>query len=316
LKPAERIPLLKRLATALAAIGDEREIDLILRQFGFRIGTLYGNDFYGYALNYLEQSGNDEKRLELERYLEPAADEASARPASSERGPWKIENSVRLFVSHPHSLAPLATSMRDSLGRFLIEAFVAHEDIEPSEKWVEVIESALLTCHAAAALVTPDFRTSAWCDQEIGFCIARSICVVPLLYGPDPHGFLGGFQGAKMAKPTTAYQGGFQAGRKIMDILTSRPELEDRMTPSIVRRYAKSFSYDDTREMIPLLEGIPPERWTPELIDEIEKAPSENDQVRQCNLDGEGVPEVAKRILAKVATPSDSGFADDDDIPF
>lgn len=100
-----------------------------------------------------------------------------------------------------------------------------------------------------------------------------------------------------------------------MDTLIGRPELADRMTPNIVRRYARSFSYDNTREMIPLLERIPAERWTPELIDEVEKAPSENDQVRQCNLDGEGIPELVKHILAKVAIPN-PGLTIDDDIPF
>lgn len=80
-------------------------------------------------------------------------------------------------------------------------------------------------------------------------------------------------------------------------------------------RIVETRNHDNTREMIPLLERIPPERWTPELIAEVEKAPSENNQVRECNLDGEGVPEVVKRILAKLAIPLDSDFADDD-IPF
>jgi hypothetical protein len=67
--------------------------------------------------------------------------------------------------------------------------------------------------------------------------------------------------------------------------------------------------------MIPLMEGIPVERWTSEMIDEVEKAPAENNQVRECNLDGEGVPEVVKRLLARIVIP-DPDSADDDDIPF
>jgi TIR domain len=316
MKPAERIPLLKRLARSLAAINDEAEIDLILRQFGFRVEAVYEDDFYTYAMHQLEQSGNDDKRLELERYLEPAADDVAARPASSEPGPWKIPDSLRLFISHPHSLAPLAGAMRDWLGRYLIEGFVAHTDIEPSKKWAEVIESALLTCQAATALVTPEFGLSAWCDQEIGFCIARSICVVPLLYGDqEGHGFLGSFQGIKMGEvESNPMYAGWKAARRAMDALILRPDLKERMVPCIVRRYSESYSYDNTREMVPLLAKIPVESWTDDLVSEAERAASENNQVYDANFDGETVPAVVKRILAKVVTEQD--FATDEDIPF
>ncbi len=306
MKPAERIPLLKKVATALS---DEetpwRETALILRQFGFRshdgreydnYGNELGPSLYEVVLENLENGGDDEGLLELERYLDPANGESSA-PASAGPGPWKDERTFRLFISHTHPNAPFAAAIKKHLERFLIESFVAHNDIEPSQKWMRVIESALLTCHAAIALVTPDFRESQWCDQEVGFCLARSLLVVPLIRGPDPHGFLSEVQGVKLSDHTAAPS----AATNVLRILASREETRDRMAPSVVRFYAASKNFESTRQAFTLLARIPKEAWTPEMVYEVERAAKDNYQVKAANLrTGTPVPEAADKLLVPV----------------
>jgi hypothetical protein len=306
MKPAERIPLLKKLAAALTEDDmSENEAKLVLRQHGFSDKDIWGYDEYDEyqgperyerALYHLETSGNDEKLLELERYLDPA-DRDSAVPSSIGPGPWKDENAFRLFISHTHPNAAFAAGMRKSLGRSLIESFVAHNDIEPSEKWMRVIESALLTCHAVVALVTPDFRESQWCDQEIGFCLARSMLVVPLMRDIHPHGFLSEFQGVKL----NSYTHASTAAANVFKILATRPETSDRMVPSVVRRYAQSIGYDMTREAFTLLTRIPKDAWTAEMVNEVEKAATDNSQVKDANLrSGTPVPDAAQKLLAPI----------------
>lgn len=307
MKPADRIPLLKKLATALS---DEdktpwRETALILRQFGFtshdgREYDNYGNDLgpslYEVVLSNLENSGSDEALLELERYLDPTDGQPSA-PASAGPGPWKGENTFRLFISHTHPNAPFASEMKKYLERCLIESFVAHNDIEPSQKWMRVIESALLTCHAAIALVTPDFRESRWCDQEVGFLLARSLPVVPLMRGPDPHGFLGEVQGIKLRDSTSAQS----AAINVLRILASREETRNRIAPAVVRFYVASKNFENTREAFTLLARIPKEAWTPEMVDEVERAAKDNYQVKAANLrTGTPVPEAADKLLGPI----------------
>jgi hypothetical protein len=305
MKPAERIPLLKKLTTALS---DEetpwRETALILRQFGFtshdgREYDNYGNEIgpslYEVVLGNLE-NGDDEGLLELERYLDPADGQPSA-PASAGPGPWKGEGTFRLFISHTHPNAPFAAAMKKHLERFLIESFVAHNDIEPSQKWMRVIESALLTCHAAVALVTPDFRESQWCDQEVGFCLARSLLVVPLIRGPDPHGFLSEVQGVKLSDQTSAQS----AATNVLRILASRDETRNRMATSVVRFYAASKNFESTRQAFTLLARIPKEAWTPEMVYEVERAAKDNYQVKAANLrTGTRVPEAADKLLVPI----------------
>lgn len=57
-----------------------------------------------------------------------------------------------------------------------IAVFVAHAAINPTEEWQQVIEYALRSCDACAALLAPGFKESDWTDQEVGFCMARSCC--------------------------------------------------------------------------------------------------------------------------------------------
>lgn len=207
--PAERIPLIKKLAKALS---DDAmawsEMKLILRQFGFSMTWVWSEEendptSFEYALYQLEHGGDDDKLLEMERYFDPAAESPHDRdtgdgdarvPALDVQGPWQGEDTFRVFISHTHPHAGFAGDMSKHLAKFGIECFVAHEDIKPSEKWQEVIEAALLTCHAATALVTKDFRESVWCDQEVGFCLARALVIVPLMAGIEPHGFLASFR--------------------------------------------------------------------------------------------------------------------------
>jgi hypothetical protein len=314
MKPAERVPLLKKIAQALSKDDamEWSEMELVLRQFGFEVVDIWPDDDYpsryNFVLHQLEHRGDDDKLLELERYLDPAgasppasnAGDGNGRvPALDIRGPWKGEDTFRLFISHTHPHARFAGDMRNHLKKFGIECFVAHDDIEPSEKWQEVIESALLTCHAATALVTTDFRQSVWCDQEVGFCLARALVIVPLMVGIEPHGFLAGFQAEKLPDAhdrATAWT----AAEAVFDILAKRPETQERMVPCVVRRYSASYSYDNSRAAYALLRTIPQESWTRELIDEVEAA-TENSQIRDGVLDGgTPIPEATAMLLAQI----------------
>jgi hypothetical protein len=345
MKPAERIPLLKKLAQALSEEDamDWSEMELVLRQFGFKVVDIWPDDDYpsryNFALHQLEHRGDDDKLLELERYLDPAGEsppapstgDGNARtPAFDMRGPWKGEDTFRLFISHTHPHARFAGEMSSHLKKFRIECFVAHDDIEPSEKWQEVIESALLTCHAATALVTTDFRQSVWCDQEVGFCLARALVIVPLMVDIEPHGFLAGFQAVKL--PSAKGRGtAWTAAEAVFDILAKRPETQERMVPCVVRRYSASYSFDDSRAVYTQLRRIPKEAWTLELVDEVEKAATENSQIQHANLrTGTPIPEATAKFLAPIKNrlapePADNGnplelepfptLTDDDFVP-
>ncbi len=322
MKPAERIPLLTKLATVLS---DKKmphaNMNLILRQHGFSSGDVFFSDSdgdtyvparYELVLHHLETSGDDETLLELQRFLDPAADGIStAPPATLAPGPWKSKTAFRLFISHTHTNAKLASGIKTFLGKYGIECFVAHNDITPSAKWIEVIRSGLLTTHALTALVTPDFRDSQWCDQEIGFALARSMLVIPVMCGAAPYGFLNEFQAIKLKDHRSAWL----TAMSIFKTLATHKETRDRMAGPVVRRYAKSQNFEETSAAFALLARIPKGAWTPELVNECNLALEDNSQVKKAKTSANGlpIPDAAAKLLAPIE--KQLGM-DSDDIPF
>jgi hypothetical protein len=321
MKPAQRIPLLKKLATALSSEDMPwADMTLTLRQFGFSAEDVWGEDEwgndlgpsrYGFALHHLENSGDDEKLLELERYLDPSADQQGP-PSSTDPGPWKTKTSFRLFISHTHPNAKLAAGIKAFLGKSRIECFVAHNDIAPSEKWREVIRTALLTTHAMTALVTDDFRTSEWCDQEVGFALARSMLVVPVMCdNARPHGFLGEFQAIKLKDTKSAWT----PATKIFSIMAKHKETRDRMAGPIVRRYAKSHDFNEISSMYSLMTHIPKDAWTNELVKECKQAAIDNVSIKKAKTTPKGTSITS--AVAKLLTPIEQQLGmGDADIPF
>jgi signal recognition particle subunit SEC65 len=117
---------------------------------------------------------------------------------------WKGTSDLRLFVSHISKDKIKATRLRDCLKQYGIQAFVAHEDIEPTREWQSEIERALFAMDAMVAMHTPGFSKSIWTQQEIGFALGRGVKTVSLRMGEDPTGFISKHQalsrGAKSAE--------------------------------------------------------------------------------------------------------------------
>jgi hypothetical protein len=56
------------------------------------------------------------------------------------------------------------------------------------------IEKALRTCDGLATYLTSDFSASVWTDQEVGYCLARNVAIVPIRIDVNPYGFVGKYQ--------------------------------------------------------------------------------------------------------------------------
>jgi hypothetical protein len=161
----ERIKQIKKLGSRLE---DESWVDakLTLRTFEFEVAGFDPEyeDWYSYLVEQLEK-GSDAQLAELHRHLFP--DEAEPAPVDDAAGPWAA-GTFHLFVSHTTGYRASAGRLSTTLRPWGVHAFVAHDAIEPTREWEEVIELALGTCHAMCVMVTPDLARSLWCDQETG----------------------------------------------------------------------------------------------------------------------------------------------------
>lgn len=250
---------------------------------------------YEYALAHLEGNASDYDLVELAAYLDSTEHELQAM-GHDPPGPWNPDH-VRLFVSHTHPHARFAGGLRQVLGSWLIDAFVAHDNLEPTEEWQTTIESALRTCHVAAAIVTPDFSASKWCDQEVGFCLGRPILIVPLMLGTAPYGFLAKFQAITIKRGQDAPS----VAAELLTVLAMHPETQERVMPCVVRRFTTSDSNDAARDGFALLGRMPRWLWNPLNVSEVEHAIEDKSQLRNAKLGtGEPLPDAVEKLLARI----------------
>jgi hypothetical protein len=214
-------------------------------------------------------------------------DEAVAAPPAF----WEAGR-FRLFLSHPSQVKKGAHELKAALARYDIAAFVAHDDIEPTREWQAEIESALRTMDALAAIVTPDFVNSRWCDQEVGVAIGRGKLVVPLRAGADPHGFLGKYQGLQISKVAVG-----DIARMIVEALVKNSASSPRMCDVLVERMEKAISWSSAKSTMDLLELAP--RLGRALVARLVATIDGNAEVREAF----GVPERIRALVARAGEP-------------
>lgn len=315
MRRGERITTIQRIAEALQG-SRANDLGLTLRSFGVSTGDpSWDEEHYELTTRALE-SATDETLQELAEHVLPGDFAVPRHEGTSAPDPWQ-PGMFRLFLSHTSAHKKEVRELRKLLGRWGVDAFVAHDAIEPSREWVETIEQALRTSDALCAVLTKDFLTSKWCDQEVGYAVGVGTVILPLKFAADPHGFIGKFQALPVS--LTAFGGWWAAAADgIVDALLKNPRTATSIAPSIVKRYATSGSFDRTRETFPALSQIPANAWTTEMIEEVREAANSNSQVKQANLPGpRPIPAAAEAVISKIiASREDLADPRDDDIPF
>jgi hypothetical protein len=280
LTPGDRIDLKRRISQTLSQ-QEWNVVDLTLDEFGCSTEEDWRGGTDAYIVAML-RGCSDEVLTQLDRYLHPSASApVEPQPATFDdpTNPW-IGAGLRLFLSHVHPYAEHVGEIRKSLARRSIDAFVAHDAIEPTEDWKQVILNALGSCDACMAFLTPDFSASVWCDQEVGFCIARNRLVIPVDYGQTPYGFLGDFQSLKVKKGQDADD----IALAVFELLLRKSQTRELMAQALVRRWVSTGSFDEARENYGLLRRIPKDVWTQAAVDDVWEARERNSELRHANI--------------------------------
>jgi hypothetical protein len=179
-----------------------------------------------------------------------------------------------------HDYAKQPGALRTELAKRSIDAFVAHDSIEPTEDWQTVIPVCPAELRRCLALLKPGLRESDWTDEEVGFCMARERLVIPVEFGLTPYGLLGKYQALRIKKERT------EAGiaLSVFELLVGKRESRDAMAGALVARWPSTGSWDGTRENYSFLTKLPPEVWTQQLVDEIWQARERNYNLQTANV--------------------------------
>jgi hypothetical protein len=277
------VELIKESATLLARL-EWAELDLVLREYGLptseqahaHVGKLE------YSIAMLG-SVEDETLRALHQYLTGTGEGATGT------GPWQPGH-LKLFMSHLAAYQDLVGEISGHLAPLGIDAFVAHDSIEPSQEWQTMIEAALWSCDAMVVFLHDRFRESDWCDQEVGFALGRRVPVLPLNYGTVPYGFIGKFQATRCATRSPR-----DVADLIVEWLARVPTARSALTDAAVWAFENSGSYDSTRRIFTFLKRF--ENYTPDQLDRLARAAERNSQVRNAVFGMSAVPDLIRKFI-------------------
>ena len=218
-----------------------------------------------YVIEFLKD-GSDSGLAAIDQYLM-----GHSRPGDE---PWEDER-FRLFLTHVDTQKQAAHSLKSCLRLYGVDAFVAHDDIQPGKEWQVVIESALHSCDALAGLLHEGFRESDWCDQEVGIALGRGIAVVPIQFHLLPYGFFGSVQAVNNA----ATQQPKMLAWNLVGILLKDKRTSEKLTEAIVDELACAGSYIQANRLSKILAEEAP-LLSKDQAERLRTAEKENDQLQ------------------------------------
>ena len=214
---------------------------------------------------------------------------ADLEPPVDDHRLW-VRGMLRLFLSHLSAHKVAMAHLKMSLLAYGVDAFVAHEDIEPTLEWQGEIEEALRSTHALTAILTDDFHSSYWTDHEVGVALGLERLVVPVRAPTVPYGFMGRLQALRGDLADTA-----AIASRLVDVFLSRPETAELMRASLALALERSMSYATSKQIVAKLERISGVR-DEVLADRLEAGIGTNAQVDEAF----GVPDRLRAVASRL----------------
>lgn len=302
MKPGEKIRLVKESAESLST-RPWLDVQLTLRTFGLRTfepDDQYGPDVLSYCALQIEDA-DDETLTNLHEYL--LGEDAAPRQQQASDRPWG-SNPVAVFLSHCHEDAAFVGSVRDVLAsQYGIDAFVAHNDIDPSKKWRDTIRAALASCHLMVAVLHERFHESQWCDQEVGWALGRGVPVMPVRRQPHVGHRYDGFleEHQDLVLDPAQGTGEYWLAQQIFERVLAEPKTRSVGVKALAEAFVNSYNFDNTRRLWARIDQV--ESFDSEQLRRLEYAVQTNRQVYECNVAGVLIPDLVKQLVEKFEPP-------------
>lgn len=220
------------------------DVNLILETYGV---DTYRPDDPWESGDFLDvvKSATDEQLVEIADFLELDSVEIPVPMPKSHVPTVNKARPLFIFASHLTAHRLVVGAVKDHLGNFGMELFVAHDSIDEGQLWQQQIEEGLDRADAGLVFVHQGLGDSAWCDQEIGWLQGRKVPVISLGFDHMPYGFLAKQQALSVFSGATPAQ----VGEMVVDRIATRPELALGFAASLVSAMAKSNTFATTNDI-------------------------------------------------------------------
>ena len=192
LNKKQRVTIIKKLSEEISNMKTADGI-LFLTVYTEQEEISFYNDNFSYnkILDFIQKLNNT---IIYEMYKDLFPEDANKEFLEKKPLYHLSTDKLVLFFSHSHKNIKLVNEVKAVLEKTdWIECFVAHDDIkEGKEDWVEEIKKYLECCHCLIAFLSKDFKSSNYCDQELGVAVQRQIPIFPVKLDNsiNPYGFI------------------------------------------------------------------------------------------------------------------------------
>ncbi len=154
---------------------------------------------------------------------------------------------IRSFVSYSTVDKELAGKIKHTLESYWnFNVFLAHDDLEPSAEWESEILRNLENAEVFIPLITENFHTSKWTDQESGIAFGKGKIFLPISLPTFlPYGFMNRYHAFKYDPENPS----FEQIMRVVQILEDRHGFTQRTLNGALLGLANSSSYEMTRNL-------------------------------------------------------------------
>jgi hypothetical protein len=196
------------------------------------------------------------------------------------------------FISYSSEIKKTAGKVKAYLDDYGFNCFLAHEDIPPQTVWPAEIVKALKKCNLFLPLLTPEFTTSFFCQQETGFAYCRKVEILPVMISKAPMGMIADLQAVRFNEKEFE-----NSCWKIVDHVAKKTSLSGQILDALIKAFGESESYDDACDWAQyLLSGF---TFTPRQIRAIKKHIENNSQINETKR--------ARDVISLIGTTKNQG---------
>jgi hypothetical protein len=200
------------------------------------------------------------------------------------------------FISYSSDIKKTAGKVKACLDTYGFNCFLAHENIPPQTVWPDEIIKALKKCDLFLPLLTPEFTTSFFCQQETGFAYCRKIEILPVMISTAPMGMIADIQAVKFNEKDLE-----NSCWKIVDHVATKTSLSGQILDALIKVFGESEHYDDACDWAQyLLSGF---TFTSHQIKTIKKYIKDKSQINETKK--------ARNVIFKFMEKHPTFFDDD-----
>jgi len=183
-----------------------------------------------------------------------------------------VGKTLRIFLSYSADDKILAGKIKSILGRFNINVFLAHEDIQPLQEWEEELIHNLNNCDIFIPILTKNFLNSDWTSQEIGIAYSKQKLIIPLKIDVAPYGFIGKIQALKVSEDIIE-----ESSQKILEIIGRERLLKENLMDCLIQSLDNVHNFDSADRRLDILKE---QDFNEIQINEIFRKAIKNNQIR------------------------------------